>query len=101
MKEKIFLWKLDCENYFAKVGYLASISAARSNKFSKTKGILYDLMLDSNKKEKDTEKSSNKIIKPLKTIKVTWEKQQEAAFKKRTKENMKNKECSNAKEMSF
>ena len=84
-----------CERYLAKFGYLASISAAR-NKFFKAKRILDDLMLDSNKKEKDIVKSPHKIIKSLKAMKFTWKKQQETAIKRRTKENMKLKERYNA-----
>ena len=80
-----------CERYLAKFGYLGSISAAR-NKFFKAKRILDDLMLDSNKKEKDIVKSPHKIIKSLKAMKFTWKKQQETAIKRRTKENMKLKE---------
>ena len=53
-------------------------------------------MFDSDKKVKDIEKSLNKIIKPLKSMEVTWTKQQDAAFEKRIKENMKKKERCNA-----
>ena len=53
-------------------------------------------MFDSKKKEKDTKKSSNKIIKSLKSMEIIWTKLQKAEFKKQIKENMKKKEHSNA-----
>ena len=82
-------------------GYLASLSAARSKKFFKANRIWDDLMFDSNKKEKDIEKSSNKIIRSLKSMEVTWTKQQEAAFKKCIKEIWKRKNALIDMEMSI
>ena len=46
---------LVCERDLAKFVYLAFISAARSNKFSKAKRIRDDLMFDFDKKEKGIE----------------------------------------------
>ena len=58
---------LVCERYLDNIGYLA----ARSNKFFKAKRIQDDLMFDFDKKEKDIEKASNKIINSLKSVEVT------------------------------
>ena len=58
-------------------------------------------MFDSGKKEEYIEKSSNKIMKSLESMEVTWTEKQDAALKKQMKENMKKKEHANAYKDAF
>ena len=87
---------LVCERYLAKFGYLASISAARSNKFFKAQRIRDDLMFNvTEKNEEDVKKSCFKIIKSLQEMEVEWTKSQKEVSKKRVQESLKKKQHKN------
>jgi hypothetical protein len=60
------------ERYLGKFGYLASISAARSNKNFKAKRIRDDLMFTKEDSDEEVLRSTNEVIKTLKDMEVKW-----------------------------
>ena len=78
-----------CERYLGKMGYLASISAAHSNKNFKAKRIRDDLMFVNNSEDEEhVLRSTNKIIQGLKEMEVIWSSKQEAAMKEKIAANL-------------
>ena len=66
---------LKCERYLARFGGLASVSAAKSNRFYKAKSIRDDLMFETkmtNDKKIDVTASTTKIINQLKNMERDW-----------------------------
>ena len=60
------------ERYLAKFGYLASLSASRSNKNFKAKQIPDDLILSSVEIDVKVLKKTESIIKDLQSMEVMW-----------------------------
>ena len=79
------------ERYLAKFGYLASISASRSNKFLKAKRMRDDLMFTVGGEGRTTKAATNHLIKALEHLEVLWTDDQKKKWKEKISENIKKK----------
>ena len=79
---------LKCERYLSRFGGLASLSAAKSNRFYKAKRIRDDMMFETrmNQYEKDVSKSTKDVIDQLKKMEKEWTKQQKERLKQKIKD---------------
>ena len=85
---------MPAERCLSRFGYLASLSAHRSNKFFKAKRIKDDMMFYSSR-ESNKEVASKKVLKALKDMEVSWTHDQKNRLKQRVKQNLeKNKRTS-------
>ena len=82
---------LVAEPYLAKFGYLASISASRSNKFFKAKRTRDDLMFTVGGEGETTKAATNHIIKALEHLEVEWTDEQKKKWKEKISKNIKKK----------
>lgn len=83
------------ERYLAKFGYLASLSASRSNKNFKAKQIPDDLILSSVEIDVKVLKKTESIIKDLQSMKVMWTESKDISGKERKSKNVKKKQPMN------
>ena len=83
------------KRYLAKFGYLASISAYRSNKNFMTKRIRDDLMFSSVESEVEVSKKTESTVKQLQSMKVTWTENQKKHWKEKILKNLKTKQRMN------
>ena len=95
--------KIPMENQVAehlvKFGYLASISAARSNKNSEAKRIGDDLMFSTEDNDGKVLKSTNKIIKSLKDMELKWTDEQCQILKETVASNLRKRAGDNYREI--
>ena len=82
---------LSCERYLARFGNLASLSAARSNRFFKGKRIRDDLMFQKSMVDEEsvTDVTRN-IIKELKSMGLKWTDDQKQLWKEKIQKSMNN-----------
>ena len=85
-RENIPTENMVSERYLAKFGYLASISAARSNKFFKAKRIRDDLMFAETSNEINVDRCYSKVTKVLNEMEVSWTKGQKELWKTKVQE---------------
>ena len=91
-RENIPTENMEAERYLAKFGYLASISAVRSNKFFKAQRIRDDLMFNASmSSEEDVDKSARRIRKALNEMELSWTKEQKLAWNNKVEMAMKKK----------
>ena len=81
-RENIPTENIESERYLAKFGYLASVSASKSNKFFKAKRIRDDLMFNEASTEENVKKSTRQITKVLNEIEMKWTEHQKQIWKK-------------------
>ena len=84
---------MEAERYLSRFGYLASVSAAKSNKFFKASRIRDDMMFQTtmeDKKESMT-KATKRIVKRLNEMEVDWTKDQKNAWKEKVEAGMNKK----------
>lgn len=68
---------LPCERYLGRFDALARLSAARSNKYFKTKRIRDDFMFDKKMMDEEMVKATKKkVLDELKSMGLTWTKEQ-------------------------
>ena len=79
---------LETERYLAKFGWLASQSAARSNKNFKAQRIRDDLMFETNKKAESLNKKNLAIFKNLKSMEMNWTTEQKEQIKIKIRANL-------------
>ena len=75
---------MSCERYLARFGGLASVAAAKSNRFFKAKRIRDDLMFEtkmSSEKDIDVDKATKRIIKQLNAMELDWTESQKKRLK--------------------
>ena len=83
---------MESERYLARFGYLASVSACKSNKYFKAKRIRDDLMFNGNMAtEEDVSKSTLRITKSLMLLELNWTKSQKEVWNSKVEEAIKKK----------
>ena len=79
-----------CERYLARFGGLAGVSAAKSNKFFKAKRIRDDLMfVKEMTDDEEMAKATKKVLQELKSMELTWTKEQKECLKEKIAESVK------------
>ena len=86
---------LATERYLAKFGYLASISASRSNKNFEAKRVHNDLMFSSVESDIEVSRKTESIVKQLQSMEVTWTENQKKQWKEKISKNLQNKQLIN------
>lgn len=90
---------LNTERHLAKFGYLASQSAARSNRFFKAQRIRDDMVFSSTPSTTETEKVSTKVLlqtaKALDVMEKKWTAAQKAKKKEKIKHNIEKRQRHN------
>lgn len=87
---------LETERYLAKFGWLASQSAARSNKNFKAQRIRDDLMFETKKRAECLDKKKSEIFKKLKAMELNWTDDQKQQLKVKIRANLEKQKHINA-----
>ena len=83
---------MEAERYLTHFGYLASVSAAKSNRFFKANRIRDDMMFQSSLyTEEEVSRATKRIIKNLNEMEVDWTKEQWKAWKIKVEAGMNKK----------
>ena len=85
---------MEAERYLARFGYLASVSAAKSNRFFKANRIRDSMFQTSlHAEEEALSKATQRIIQNLNEMEVKWTQEQRKAWKAKVEAGMKKKAC--------
>ena len=91
-RKRISTNNLSCERYLSRMGGLASLSAAKSNKFFKAKRIRDDLMFEKYMCAEDEEeaitKATRNIIGKLKLMELIWTDKQKQCWKTKVQDSL-------------